>query len=147
MSVCAPRTTLFTKENESINPGLGDGWTYLQAPVVCRPWRVHVFTLRVSDFAGCPSALCDLAVIDASGEQIENATQIGALLGLLTTLPAEVRAHPGKGAPSVTATFQENGRSMQKTQLVLEPLRCAPRTTVSPLPPSLCGALHTECPS
>ena len=125
MSIRAPRSHFFNTENESIRAPLADGWTFLdEGPIVCRPWRVMVFNTTLADFAGTPASLADLAFADENGEQLPHAGDLGALLGLLTTLPSDVRANMKKGAPTLAATFQnEHGNNMLKTQLVLEPLR------------------------
>lgn len=134
MSVRAP-PELFSSDNSSITPPLDDGWTYLNDPH-CRPWRVMVLNLSLSDFAGCPGSLADLAYANASGEPLPHAEALGQLLGLLATQPSEVKVGKGKNAVALTPTFTEEGAcAQQKTQLVIEPLR-------SPLPPFLIVGLR-----
>ena len=123
MSVAAP-PPLFERDNTNLIPPLGDGWEHA-TNLECRPWRVLVFNLALSDFCGTPDCLADLAYADCFGERIRNAGDVGAILGLLVTLPGEVKARPGRDAPSLSATFKEcnDAVPMLKTQLVLEVLR------------------------
>lgn len=83
-----------------------------------------VLNLSLSDFAGCPGSLADLAYADASGEPLPHAEALGQLLGLLTTQPSEVKVGKGKSAAALTSTFTEEGAcAQQKMQLIIEPLR------------------------
>lgn len=99
---------------------------------------VQVLNLRLSDFVAAPTSLADLAFADHAGNPIENAGDLGAIVGLLTTLPSEVRMTPAKGSPAVPATFKSGKHSYQRTQLVLEPLR-------SPLEPFHVVGLRIHC--
>ena len=123
MSVLAP-PPLFTRDNTNLLAPLGDGWEWT-TKVSCRPWRVLIFNLRLSDFCATPDCIADLAFTDQFGNPIPNAGDLGALLGLLVTLPGEVKAKPGRNSPDLPATFKEHdeAKPMQKVQLVLEPLR------------------------
>ena len=124
MSVRAP-AGVFISGNVSFTQPLADGWSYMEKNTTCRPWRSMIFNLALSDFAGCPGSLADLAFADASGEPIPHASDLGALIGLLTTLPGDVVVGRGKSAAAMTATFKEveGAPSMLKVQLLLEPLR------------------------
>ena len=84
-----------------------------------------VFNLSLSDFAGCPGSLADLAFASPHGEPLPHAEGLGQLLGLMTTLPSEVKANDRKNAPTIAPTFKEHetSKAQQKVQLVLEPLR------------------------
>ena len=124
MTCRSPPIRFFNSDTtESITPQLGDGWVNLTDGVVCRPWMVHVFNLRLDDFCGCPGSLADLAYANPNGEPLEDARDLGALLGMLLTLPSETKLSPAKGSPTVSCTFKQRDRKLQKTQLVLEPLR------------------------
>ena len=115
MSTRAP-PPLFTSDNFSLTPPLADGWTEVDHPS-CRPWRAMVFNLRLDDFTSpAPSCLADLAVASADGAPLPHATDLGALVGLLVTLPGEVKAHIGKNAPEMGVTFKEREgtRAVQK---------------------------------
>ena len=138
MSVPAPPSRFFDANTASITPPLDDGWAHLQEGSICRPWMVQVFNLRLSDFVAAPTSLADLAFADHAGNPIENAGDLGAIVGLLTTLPSEVRMTPAKGSPAVPATFKSGKHSHQRTQLVLEPLR-------SPLEPFHVVGLRIHC--
>ena len=94
MSVLAP-PPLYTRENTNLLAPLGDGWEWT-TKVSCRPWRALVFNIRLSDFCATPDSLADLAFADQFGLPIPNAGDLGALLGLLVTLPGEVKAKPGR---------------------------------------------------
>jgi hypothetical protein len=125
MSTRAP-PPLFTSDNWSLTPPLADGWVEADHPSSCRPWRAMVFNLRLDDFTSpAPACLADLAVAGADGAPLPHAIDLGALLGLLVTLPGEVKAHIGKNAPEMGTTFKEHEgtRAMQKVQVILEPLR------------------------
>lgn len=123
MSVLAP-PALFTSDTKSITPPLDDTWAYLEDPH-CRPWMAMVLNLNLGDFAGAPGSLADLAYADASGEPLPHAEALGQLLGLMTTLPSELKVGKGKNTVALSPTFKETeeGRRELKTQLVLEPLR------------------------
>ena len=123
MSVLAP-PALFTSDTKSITPPLDDTWAYLEDPH-CRPWMAMVLNLNLGDFAGAPGSLADLAYADASGEPLPHAEALGQLLGLMTTLPSELKVGKGKNPVALSPTFKETeeGRRELKTQLVLEPLR------------------------
>ena len=123
MSTRAP-PPLFTSDNFSLTPPLADGWAMVEHPS-CRPWRAMVFNLRLDDFRSpAPACLADLAVAGADGGPLPHATDVGALVGLLVTLPSESKTYPGSKT-EMKATFREHdgAREMQKVQLVLEPLR------------------------
>ena len=83
MSVPAPPTRFFDANTASITPPLDDGWAHLQEGSICRPWMVQVFNLRLSDFVAAPTSLADLAFADHAGNPIENAGDLGAIVGLL----------------------------------------------------------------
>ena len=76
MSVLAP-PPLFTRENTNLLAPLGDGWEWT-TKVSCRPWRVLIFNLRLSDFCATPDSLADLAFADQFGNPIPNAGDLGA---------------------------------------------------------------------
>ena len=123
MSTRAP-PPLFTSDNWSLTPPLADGWAKVEHPS-CRPWRAMVFNLRLDDFQSpAPACLADLAVAGADGGPLPHATDVGALVGLLVTLPSESKSYPGSKT-EMKATFKEHddAREMQRIQVVLEPLR------------------------
>ena len=150
MSVPAPPTRFFDTNNASITPPLDDGWAHLQEGSICRPWMVQVFNLRLSDFVAAPTSLADLAFADHAGIPIENAGDLGAIVGLLTTLPSEVRTTPAthlghgySGPPSVhTAGWPDCGVCPQLLgQSPRRGVKRESRLHISALPPAgvYCG--------